>query len=75
MKTTIYYWTARNNSSYLNGRRYASSLLAAVRAARSYVRNELYGEGSFTVYADGYPVRHDERSIFTQYKWVKRDQF
>lgn len=65
-------WTARNNSSYLNGQRSASSIMAAVREARSYIRNELYGEGSATIFADGSPIREDERSIFTRFKWVVR---
>jgi hypothetical protein len=63
-------WTAKNNSSYLNGSRPAPSILAAVRAARAYVRGELYGEGTFIIMVDGYPVRRDERSIFTGFRWV-----
>ena len=67
-------WTARNNSSYLNGQQMASSVLAAVREARRYIRNELYGEGSSTIFADGEPIREDECSIFTGFKWiVKKD--
>lgn len=62
-------WSAKNNSSYLNGSRSAPSILAAVRAARAYVRGELYGEGTLTIYVDGQPVREDERSIFTGYRW------
>ena len=63
-------WSAKNNSSYLNGSRSAPSILAAVRAARAYVRGELYGDGTLTIYADGQPVRRDERSIFTGFRWV-----
>ena len=62
-------WSAKNNSSYLNGSRSAPTILAAVRAARAYVRGELYGEGTLTIYVDGQPVREDERSIFTGYRW------
>lgn len=62
-------WSAKNNSSHLNGSRSAPSILAAVRAARAYVRGELYGEGTLTIYIDGQPVREDERSIFTGYRW------
>jgi hypothetical protein len=63
-------WSAKNNSSYLNGSRTAPTILAAVRAARSYVRGELYGEGVITIFVNGYPVREDERSIFTGFRWV-----
>ena len=66
-------WSAENNSSYLNGSRSAPSILAAVRAARAYVRGELYGEGVLTVYVDGLPVRQDERSIFTGYRWSVKE--
>lgn len=62
-------WSAKNNSSYLNGSRSAPTILAAVRAARAYVRGELYGEGTLTIYVDGQPVREDERSIFSGYRW------
>lgn len=63
-------WTAKNNSSYLNGSRSAPTILAAVRAARAYVRGELYGEGTLIIMVDGEPVRRDERSIFTGFRWV-----
>ena len=63
-------WSASNNSSYLNGSRSAPTILAAVRAARAYVRGELYGEGEITIYVDGQPVRRDERSIFTGFQWA-----
>jgi hypothetical protein len=62
-------WTASNNSSFLNGNCKAKSVLAAVRAARKYVFGELYGEGSLTIFVDGQPVRQDEKSMFTGYKW------
>jgi hypothetical protein len=65
-------WSAKNNSSYLNGSRSAPTLRAAVIAARAYVRGELYGEGEITIYVDGEPVREDERSIHTGYRWVSR---
>ena len=63
-------WSAKNSSSYLNGSRSAPSILAAVRAARAYVRGELHGEGVITIYKNGQPVRQDERSIFTGFRWV-----
>ena len=66
-----YTWTAKNNSSFLNGTRSASSKIAAVRAAKAYVRGELYGEGTATIYCDGQPVEQHERSIFTGMTWKK----
>ena len=66
-------WSAKNNNSYLNGSRKAKSIRAAVRAARAYVRGELYGQGTLTIYVDGHPVRQDERSIFTGFNWVVSD--
>ena len=68
-------WTASNNSSFLNGSREASSIAAAVRAARRYIRGELYGEGKATIFKDGNPVRRDEYSIHTGYKWDVRTDF
>jgi hypothetical protein len=62
-------WSAKNNSSYLKGSRSATSVLAAVRAGRAYVRGELYGEGTVTIYQNGNPIRQDERSIFTGFCW------
>lgn len=66
-------WTASNNSSFLNGSREASSIAAAVRAARAYIRGELYGEGRATIFSDGDPVREEERSIFTGFQWQSKD--
>ena len=63
-------WTASNKSSFLNGSRSAPTILAAVRAARAYVRGELYGEGTIFIMVDGELVRRDERSIFTRFQWV-----
>jgi hypothetical protein len=69
-------WSAKNNSSFLNGSRPASSVLAAVYAGRRYVRDELYGEGTVTIYEDEEPVRQDECSIFTGFRWnVRKDGF
>jgi len=65
-------WTASNNSSFLNGSRPAPTIAAAVRAARAYVRGELYGEGTIFIMVDGDPVRRDERSIFTGFRWVTK---
>jgi len=66
-------WSAKNNSSYLNGSQKAKSVLAAVRAGRAYVRGELYGDGIVTIYKNGNPVRQDERSIFTGFTWSVSD--
>jgi len=63
-------WSAKNNSSFLNGSRHAKSVRAAVIAGRRYVRDELYGDGTLTVFEDDQPVRVDECSIFTGFKWT-----
>ena len=68
-------WSASNSSSFLNGSRQAKSLAAAVRAARRYIRGELYGEGKATIFDDGNPVRQDECSIHTGLKWEVRTDF
>ena len=68
-------WTASNSSSFLNGTREAKSLAAAVRAARRYIRYELYGEGKATIFKDGNTVRQDECSIHTGFKWEVRTDF
>ena len=66
-------WSAKNNSSYLNGSRSAKTIRGAVTAARAYVASELYGEGTLTIFADGAPVRRDEKSIFTTGgRWVTK---
>jgi len=59
MKAGKITWSAKNNSSYLNGSRSASSVRAAIRDGRRYVRDELYGQGTITIYEDGQPVRAD----------------
>ena len=43
--------------------------------ARRYIRYELYGEGKATIFKDGNPVRRDECSIHTGYKWDVRTDF
>lgn len=65
------YWSASNNSSFLNGHREAPTLLAAVRAGRAYLRNELNGEGSISFFHDpeDMPFRVDQFSMFTGWKW------
>lgn len=68
-------WSAKNNSSFLNGSRQAKTVRAAVIAGRNYVRGELYGEGTLTIYQDGTPIRQDECTIFTGHKWVTRTDF
>lgn len=66
-----FYWTAYNNSTFLNGHRKAKSLLAAVKAARRYLRFELHGEGKIMYFdGDGDVIRTDEFNIFTKWKWV-----
>lgn len=70
------YWTAKNNSSFLNGSRSAKTMLGAVRAARRYVDGELYGEGTISYYNHPDcglaqdPIRIDSKTIFTGFKWV-----
>ena len=73
MKT--YYWSAKNNNSYLDGCRSAKTLLGAVRASRAYVMSELYGDGIIHIYDalnSPEPIRIDERSIFTGREWQTR---
>jgi hypothetical protein len=73
-ENTTIYWTAENNSSFLNGYREAKTMRAAVRDARHYLRNELIGEGTIRYFTDieDAPVRVDEKSLQTGYKWVTR---
>ena len=66
MKVT---WSAKNDSSFLNGQRAAGSMRSAVTAAKRYIMGELYGEGIATIYEDGAAVRQIERSIFTRMTW------
>ena len=66
-------WTAKNNSSFLNGQRKAKTIIGAVRAARAYIEGELYGEGEAIIMIDGQEVRIDEKSIFTGFKWETRN--
>ena len=65
-------WSAKNNSSFLNGGRSAKTIRGAVMAARRYVMGELFGEGIITIFEDGRPIRQDERSIFTGMKWATK---
>ncbi len=65
-------WSAKNNSSFLNGSRPAKTIRGAVTAARAYVMGELYGEGTLTIFVDGSPIRQDEKSIFTGGRWVTK---
>jgi hypothetical protein len=74
----MFYWTASNNNSFLNGRREAKTMLGAVRDARSYLRNELYGEGNISYYDSEdaeTPIRTDEKTIFTNHRWETRTEF
>jgi len=66
------YWTAKNNSSFLNTRRSARTMRAAVIDARRYLRGELCGEGQIDYYenpGDVYPIRTDRCDIFTGWQW------
>ena len=65
------YWTAKNNPSFLNGMRTAATMLGAVRAARQYVENELYGEGVIYYFESkgGEPIRTDRKDIRTGFCW------
>ena len=63
-------WSAGNSSSFLNGSRESASVPAAVRAARTYIREELSGEGRATIFVGEGAVRRDERSTATGYRWV-----
>lgn len=67
-------WQAENSNTFMTSRREADTLLKAVRAARLFLRYELYGEGKIYFYygSDALPFRVDERSIFTSFRWVTR---
>lgn len=67
----MYTWSAKNNNTYMRQERTAATKLSAVRAARHFVRNELYGEGTAYIYRNGVLIETHERSIFTQMRWVK----
>jgi hypothetical protein len=56
-------WSGNNNSSFLNGSRSAKTILGAVRAAIRYGNNELYGEGTLTIFDDGQPIRVYEAGL------------
>ena len=66
-------WSAGNNSSYLVGQRRAATKRGGIRAARAYIRGELYGEGRAIIYDDGEAVAETERSLHTGYEWVTRE--
>jgi len=72
------YWTASNNNSFLNGYREANTELSAVRAARNYLQNELYGDGEISYFDENPeennvpPFRIDEKTMFTGHKWEKQ---
>jgi len=67
----MFFWSAKNSNSYLNGCREAKTLRAAVRDARRYVRDELYGEGEIAFFEGDLdnPVRVDRRDIRTGNRW------
>lgn len=65
-------WSAENNSNFLNGYRLERTLRGAVKSARYYLKNELYGEGIIYYFDDNdlsAPIRTDEKSIFTKFQW------
>jgi hypothetical protein len=66
-------WGAQNNSTFMPRTRSANTMIGAVRAAREFIRGELFGEGVATIYIDGKPVKQTECSIHTGYQWVTRD--
>jgi hypothetical protein len=69
-------WTAKNNSSYLRGSRYARTLRGAVRDAKRYANDELYGEGTITIMEDGYPVREYCAGLLAntaRFNWKRTD--
>jgi hypothetical protein len=62
-------WTASNKGCHLIGERPATTVLAAVRDGREFVRGELNGEGKITIYEDGVEIREDRCDMFTAWKW------
>lgn len=66
-----YTWIAKNNSTIMIKERTAPSKLAAVRAARKFIRNELYGEGKAHIFRNGAPIETHEKSIFSGMRWIK----
>ncbi len=73
----MYYYTASNNSTYMVGRRSAKTLHQATREALEYLRGELMGEGTASIYdseeRDAFPILTFERSIHTQYRMIRTD--
>ena len=56
------YWTACNNNSHLDGCRQATTLRAAVRAARKYAREVMEDYGTIK-YFDGSPSDENDRPV------------
>lgn len=52
--------------------RRANGVSDAVRSARRYIRDNLFGMGTATIFVDGIVVRQDERSERTGMRWVYR---
>lgn len=81
MSAKTIYWTARNNSNFLNGYRKATSLKQAIKDARNYVTYELYCDGAIEYYDTNpnnddtpygpVPVRIEEHSRRTGYRWER----
>jgi hypothetical protein len=78
------WWTAHNSSRFLRGHRRAESMRQAVKDARQYLDNELCGDGVIAYFdfdpdnADPFgsftPVRIDEKTIHTSYKWAVQQE-
>lgn len=70
-------WTAKNNSSFLNGERSAHTLRGAIIAAKKYADSELHGEGQITIFVDGSPVRVYEAGLLVgtpRWAWKRTDR-
>lgn len=62
-------WEAHNDSTIMVRPEEATSTLAAIRAGRKFVNNDLYGTGILYIMHGDTLVRKDEKSIRTGYKW------
>jgi len=70
-------WSAKNNSTYLNGSRSARTMRGAVRDAIRYGNSELMGEGELTIFEDGNPVRVYEAGLLAgtaRFGWKRTDR-
>jgi hypothetical protein len=74
---TTYYWTGKNNSTYLRTRRMANSKRQAVREALNFLREELMGEGQVAIFTgerEPHPTIIFERSIHTSMQCKRREE-